>query len=427
MITNRIRQFTSGRFVRNVGWLGMSELGNRIFRLATTVTLARVFTPQEYGLMAVIYTTFEFGRVFQLNSGFDAVIIQSSDEELKTTCNTAFWLNLFLCIAITIGQCIAAFFIASFYNDNRLIGPLCLSALVYLIYPFFVINQALISRRNQLKIIAICRLIQSVVGNLITVILVILGAGIWSIVWATVLSAPIWVIYTRKYENWRPPDLKSFNLENWREVLDFSGSIFGVELLTKLRSNLDYLIVGKFLSVAVLGLYYFAFNAGIGISTNVIRSFSNAFYPHICEVKDDLKQLKSRYLSTLKKMMIVIVPFVLLQSSLSPIYVPIVFGEKWNQAIPILVVICLSAIPFSLSFITDGLMNAIGKPKINLYFNLIYTVVFALAILAVVVVKKDVFWVAVTVLLCQCVLSSTFAIWSYKLAFGKKKSTLPLL
>jgi O-antigen/teichoic acid export membrane protein len=424
MITNRIRQFTSGRFVRNVGWLGMSELGNRIFRLATTVTLARVFTPQEYGLMAVIYTTFEFGRVFQLNYGFDAVIIQSSDEELKTTCNTVFWLNSFLCITITIGQCIAAFFIAGFYNDNRLIGPLCLSALVYLLYPFFVINQALISRRNQLKIIAMCRLIQSIVGNLITVILVILGAGIWSIVWATLLSAPIWLIYTRKYEKWRPPNLKSFDLKNWREVLGFSGSIFGVELLTKLRSNLDYLIVGKFLSVAVLGLYYFAFNAGIGISTNVIRSFSNAFYPHICEVKDDLGQLKSRYLSTLKKLMMVIVPFVLLQSSLSPIYVPIVFGEKWNQAIPILVVICLSAIPFSLSFITDGLMNAIGKPKINLYFNLIYTIVFALAILVVVVVKKDVFWVAVTVLLCQCVLSSTFAIWSYQLAFSKKKPKL---
>ena len=421
MIINKIQNLTSGRFVRNVGWLGMSELGNRIFRLATTVALARVFTQEEYGLMAVIYTTFEFARVFQLNSGFDAVIIQSSDKELKAICNTAFWLNSFLCIAITVGQCIAAFFIAGFYNDNRLIGPLCLSALVYLTYPFIVINQALISRRNQLKIIAMCRLIQSIIGNAITVILVILGAGIWSIVWATLFSAPVWLIVTRKYESWRPPNFKSFSLENWRKVLGFSGSIFGVELLSKLRSNLDYLIVGKFLSVAALGVYYFAFNAGIGISTNVIRSFSNAFYPHICEVKDDLSKLKSRYINTLKKMMTVIVPFVVLQSSLSPIYVPIVFGEQWNQAIPILIVICLSAIPFSLSFITDGLMNAIGKPKINLYFNLIYTVVFALAILAVVVVKKDIFWVAVTVLICQCILSSIFAILSYQLAFGNKK------
>ena len=72
--------------------------------------------------------------------------------------------------------------------------------------------------------------------------------------------------------------------------------------------------------------------------------------------------------------MMVIVPFVVLQSSLAPIYVPIIFGEQWTKAIPILVVICLSAIPFSLSFFTDGLMNAVGKPKINLYFNLIYTV-----------------------------------------------------
>ncbi len=421
MITNKIQEFTSGRFIRNVGWLGMSELGNRIFRLATTVTLARIFTQEEYGLMAVIYTTFEFARVFQLNSGFDAVIIQSKDKELKVVCNTAFWLNLFLCITITISQCIAAFFIANFYDDKRLIGPLCLSSLIYLIYPFIVINQARISRKNKLKIIAMCRLMQSIIGNAVTVILVIAGAGIWAIVFATLVSAPVWLIITRRYESWRPPHPKSFNLQQWRKVLGFSGSIFGVELLTKLRSNLDYLIVGKFLSVGDLGLYYFAFNAGIGISTNVIRSFSNAFYPHICEVKDDLTKLKARYLNTLKKMMTVIVPFVILQSSLSPIYVPIVFGEKWNEAIPILIVICLSAIPFSLSFITDGLMNAIGKPKINLYFNLIYTVVFAIAILTAVVVKEDIFWVAVTVLIGQCILSSIFALWSYRLAFGNKK------
>ena len=422
MIIKKIQQFTSGRFIKNVGWLGMSELGNRIFRLGTTVTLARMFAPEEYGLMAVIYTTFEFANVFLLNSGFNAVIIQSEEKELKVICNTAFWLNLFLCIAITIGQCIAAFFIANFYNSDRLIAPLCLSSLIYLTYPFFVVNQALISRRNQLKVIAMCQLAQSIIGNLVTIIFVLSGLSIWAIVWAMLLSNPVWIVITWIYESWRPPHPKSFNLQEWRRIVGFSSSIFGVELLTKLRSNLDYLIVGKFLSVSALGLYYFAFNAGIGISTNVIKSFSNAFYPHICEVKDDLKKLRARYLDSLKKLMMVIVPFVVLQSSLSPIYVPIVFGEQWTKAIPILVVICLSAIPFSLSFFTDGLMNAVGKPKINLYFNLIYTVVFAIAILAV--VKQGVFWVAVVVLICHCILSSTFAIWAYRYVFKRKPANL---
>ncbi|MGF1540919.1 MAG: lipopolysaccharide biosynthesis protein [Pleurocapsa sp.] len=426
MIINKFQKFTSGRFIRNVGWLGMSELGNRIFRLGTTVTLARMFSPDEYGLMAVIYTTFEFALVFLLNSGFSAVIIQSKEKDLKVICNTAFWLNLFLCTAITIGQCIASFFIADFYESDRLILPLCLSSLVYLTYPFIVINQALISRRNQLKVVAMCRLCQSIIGNLITIVLVLSGMSIWAIVWAMILSNPVWIIISWIYDSWRPPHPKSFNLQEWRKIVGFSSSIFGVELLTKLRSNLDYLIVGKFVSVTALGLYYFAFNAGIGISTNVIKSFSNAFYPHICEVKGDPRKLKTRYLDSLKKLMMVIVPFVTLQSSLAPIYVPIVFGEQWKQAIPILIVICLSAIPFSLSFFTDGLMNAVGQPKINLYFNLIYTIVFALAILAVVILVEEnvIFWVAVTVLICHCVLASSFAIWSYRYVFLKKSRFL---
>lgn len=124
-------------------------------------------------------------------------------------------------------------------------------------------------------------------------------------------------------------------MTKWRKIIGFSGSILGVELLTKLRSNLDYLIIGRFLSVEALGLYYFAFNAGIGISSNVIKAFANALYPYICEVKANLTQLKSRYLSSLNKLFMVIVPFVIFQSSLAPTYVPVVFGEQWSKPIAI--------------------------------------------------------------------------------------------
>lgn len=154
-IYSRFRNFTSGRFIRNVGWLGIAELGNRIFRLGTTITLARVFAPEEYGLMAVIYTTFDFAQVFMFNSGFNAIIIQSEEQDLEEICNTSFWLNLLFCVAITLVQCAAAIPIANFYGSDRLILPICVAALVYLDYPLVVINYALISRRNLLLFIAL--------------------------------------------------------------------------------------------------------------------------------------------------------------------------------------------------------------------------------------------------------------------------------
>ncbi|MHC5831979.1 MAG: oligosaccharide flippase family protein, partial [Nostoc sp.] len=100
--------------------------------------------------------------------------------------------------------------------------------------------------------------------------------------------------------------------------------------------NIDYLIIGRFLGINALGIYYFAFNAGLGISQNVINAFTSALFPHLCAARGDLKELKERYFSSLKFTAIIVVPLILLQSSLAPFYVPIVFGQKWVTAVPIL-------------------------------------------------------------------------------------------
>jgi len=81
MLIKKIKQLLSSQFIRNVGWLGTAELVNRIFRLGTTVTLARMFSSQDYGAMALIYTIFEFANVFTLRGGIGAKIIQANEQE----------------------------------------------------------------------------------------------------------------------------------------------------------------------------------------------------------------------------------------------------------------------------------------------------------------------------------------------------------
>lgn len=121
MLIKKIKQLLSSQFIRNVGWLGTAELVNRIFRLGTTVTLARMFSSQDYGAMALIYTIFEFANVFTLRGGIGAKIIQANEQDLKIICNTSFWLNLILGISVFLCQCIAAFPIAQFYGNQQLV------------------------------------------------------------------------------------------------------------------------------------------------------------------------------------------------------------------------------------------------------------------------------------------------------------------
>jgi PST family polysaccharide transporter len=415
MKLKKIREIFSGQFIQNVGWMGGAELFNRIFRLATTVTLARTFSAYDYGLTAVIFTVVEFANVFTLRKGIGAKIIQAEEGEILVISNTSYWLNWMLCLGIFVLQLTLAFPISLFYGSPELVWPICASALMYLMMPFYLIHAALIQRENRLKVTALCQVLQSLVANAITVILALLGMGVWAVVWPMILTTPIWIIVLWRYHPWRPP--QAFSLHRWQEIVHFGGNLLGVHLLQQVRNNIDYLIIGRGLGMDALGLYYFAFNAGFGISRNVISAFTSALFPYLCQVQHDIQQLKVRYFSSLKKTFSIIIPFIALQAGLAPFYVPLVFGEKWTEGIPILILICLSVLPFSFSIFTNDLLNTVGKTKITLYLNLIYTCIFGLTLL--ICVRWGILAVAAGVLLSQLVVSPIFGIWAIAKVFKK--------
>jgi PST family polysaccharide transporter len=421
MLISKFKQLLLNKFIRNAGWLGAAELANRIFRLGTTVTLARMFSPQDYGLMAVVYTVFDFATVFTFRGGIGAKIVQADEQDVKIICDTSYWLNWILCVAIFIIQCIAAFPIAHFYKNQQLVLPICTVGLIYLMFPLFLVNSAIIERENRLKITALCNVIQSLLSNIIIVILALRGMGVWAIVWSMVLTTPVWIIITWKNHSWRPP--KIFKIKKYKEVISFGTDLLAIELLGKLRGNIDYLIIGGFLNMEALGIYYFAFNAGLGISMSVINTFSSALFPYLCEVRSNLTQLKERYFSSLRKSYIIITPLILLQTFLAPIYVPIIFGSKWSSAIPVLMLICLSALTIQFGRATFLLLNAIGKTRLTFYWNLIYTILFS--VLLLIVVHWGILYVAIAVLICQLLLAPVFNIWVIHRTFSKKGFITP--
>ncbi len=415
MPINKLKQLLSDRFLRNIGWLGVAELVNRIFRLATTVTLARTFSPYDYGMVSVIYTIIEFASVFALRAGIGAKIIQAEEQELEVICNTAYWLNWIVYVSLFIIQCVAAYPIAQFYGNNQLIWPICVLALIYLMCPVFVVQSILIERENRLKVTALCNAMQAILSNIILVILAVLDMGVWAVVWSMVVTYPVWIVINYMNHPWRPPT--SFNLERWQEITSYGSKLLGVDLLGKIRMNLDYLIVGRFIGIEALGLYFFAFNAGLGISQSVLNSITVALFPHLCAARGNGKELKKQFFSSLKTIALILVPLVLLQSSLSPFYVPIIFGQKWVTAIPILILICLSAVPIALSRATSQLLQTVDKTHIDFYWNMIFTVIFAASLLLT--VQEGIVWVAAAVLITQAVAMPIFTVWVSRFVFTK--------
>ncbi|MGL4881215.1 MAG: oligosaccharide flippase family protein, partial [Waterburya sp.] len=272
-------------FNRNLRWLGLSGAVIRVTRLLTTIVLARFLTSHDYGLVAIVLTVNDIVRVFTRN-GIGTRLIQAPAENIQHLAQSAYWLNWAISIALFIIQCLAAFPLAWFYRDEQLILPICAMAVSLLLLPHGLVQAALVQRENRLKAIAVVEMIQFSTDNILSLIFAIAGWGMWAIILPKLLVPPIWVYIMLKNHSWRPK-LK-FTTVGWGDLLRFGRNVLGVELLNNLRGNLDYLIVGRFLSIEALGIYYFAFNAGLGISLGIITSIKSALLPHLCDARDDL-------------------------------------------------------------------------------------------------------------------------------------------
>ncbi|MCM1984682.1 lipopolysaccharide biosynthesis protein [Lyngbya confervoides] len=414
-LPHTLNKLFANPFIRNMSWLGSAELVNRLFRLGTTVTLARMFTPQDYGLMALVYTIYEFALSFSMVMGFGAKIIQAKESEVRAICETTYWLNWIFCGAIFLGQCLAAYPIAQWYDNDQLIWPLCVSALVYLVFPNYLVQNALIERRNQLKITALSTVAQSLIANVLTVILALLGLGIWAIVIPMLVSAPVWLVFSWSHCDWRAP--RTVRFDQFAAVFRYSKNLLGIELLSKVRLYADYLIVGKFLGVGELGLYYFAFNAGAGITTKVADAYMTSLFPHLCAAREQAGGVRDQYVKSIKIIAMTLVPLVLLQAIAAPFYVPIIFGQKWVEAVPLLILVCLSVLPRTFGEASAELLKAVDQTRLALILEFCFTVIFMSVLFFT--ARLGVLAVAQSVLICHALILPIMAFGAQRYVFAR--------
>lgn len=418
-----LNRYLSSKLLRNFSWLAFGEIFHRIFRIGTILILTRVLTPYDYGLVAIIFLTIEFSNLLTFQGGISSKLIHASEQELPSLVNTAYWMNWLICSGVFILQCLISFVAAFFYKNDQLIAPICATGIVYLILPVFTIQAALIQRENRMKIVSIAGLTNSFISNILTITFALLGMGIWSIVLAHILSHISWITIYLKNHSWRPQG--SFSLEGWEKILKFAKYPIGVELLEKVRANLDYLLIGYFIGIEQLGLYYFAFNAGLGISLSIIRIFAVSLLPYFCDARENIKILKKKYLNGIRMVAMTTIPLVLLQSGLAHFYVPIFFGQKWIPAIPILILICLSAIPRPFSLVSEQLLLSINQGVVSLRWNIIFTAIFSVTLL-IAVQTGNIFTVATSVLIVHLVALPIFSIWTGKYVFNSAAATTNL-
>lgn len=373
MLSDRLRALLARPFASNFGWLGTAEAGVRLTRLGAAFVLARNLGPEGYGIAAIALTVHEIFFVISRH-GLATKLVQCAEREVEAVARTVYRLNWGLAGLLGLTQALAGLVASFVYGESKLAVLIGTLAIVHLTSAWGMVPTALLRRQGRMRAIALAQLLTVGTDNVLTAALALLGTGAWAFVLPKILVTPIWVLVIRRLKPWRPAQVAP---ANWRPIVAFARRVLGSELLASLRDNLDYLLVGRVLGLEALGIYYFAFNAGLGFSLSLIRSFSESLYPHLCAANGDLRD---RLAEAYRTMAVTAVPLILAQCLLAPFYVPLVFGERWSSAIPILILICLSALPRLCGVGSSLVLRAVDRPDVDLRWSAAFTAILALAL-----------------------------------------------
>ena len=384
MLNKIINQSQSTDFAKRLGWMLTGEGVIRVTRLVTAVVLARSLTPIEFCIAALILSIDEIIKVITRN-GIGLKIIQFQEQQLKSVCQRAYQLNWFVHILLFTTQMLIAKPLAMAFSFDSLQALLSVLALTYLIYPLAMVQVNLLQRQQNMRLTSLFFAIQIGSDNLLTAMFALSGFGVWSIILPKLIVAPIWVICYRLTIAWRYN--RSAPKCALAEIAQYAVEVFGVELLKALRQHADRVFIGFLLGLDALGIYYFAVNAGSGLSSALIKAFTTVALPDVCQQgrKGSITKLAvwlDQYQSLLKRYFIFVVPLIVLQLITATWYVPIIFGQQWVTAIPVLMVLCAAMIFQGIIDTGGQIFRASGHTRQDFKVNLMSTVTFFAAICA---------------------------------------------
>ncbi|TMV59564.1 polysaccharide biosynthesis protein, partial [Thioclava sp. BHET1] len=298
-------------FARHLLAYCLSEAAAKISRLLVVVVVARTMDAGAIGLAAAAMAAADILKSLTEN-GVGQRIIAAPAEALAATCAQAQRIFWGWCLGLFALQALLAAVIYGMSGDGLLALMILLLGAEYLFMPAGLVQVALAMREGRMRETATIAAGQVVGANLMAALLAALWAGPLALVLPRLLSAPIWLIAVRRLRPWRrDPGAGRAPLAPF---LRYGWAVLGVEIVKALRLQADKIVIGSLLGAKALGLYFMAFNAGLGLATSFSVAFSTVLFPHLCRAADRARALRQAVLLALG----VIGPIVVLQALAAP-------------------------------------------------------------------------------------------------------------
>ena len=363
--------FTTKTIVSSLFWKFMERCGTNGVQFVTSIVLARLLLPEDFGLIALVMVFITLANVFVQN-GLGTALIQKKDAD-NLDFSSVFYASLLIVAGLYAILFFTAPLVANFYDHPELTTIVRVLALTLFFGALNSIQEAYIARNMLFKKLFWRSLGALVPSAAIGITCALKGLGVWALVIQQLCDVFLMCVFMWFTVKWRPQ--LQFSFERVKGLLSFGWKFASAVLLNTLYSNGLNLITGKIYSPTSLGYLSRGELFPLAIVANINTAIQSILFPTLSSVQTDSSAIKYVTRKTIVSSTFVIFPIMAVLFVLAEPIVLVVLGEQWLPSVPFVRIFCFtySLWPIHTSNLTA--INATGRSNIVLKQEIIKDIV----------------------------------------------------
>jgi PST family polysaccharide transporter len=353
--------------IAGVKWSAISLLGRRGLSLLTTIILARLLVPSDFGLIAMAAVVIGFIELFQ-DLGTSSAIIQRKDPS-QALLASMFWLNAGFGLAAMLVLYLASPLGGAFYREPKVIPIMQALSLSFLLSGLSNLQKSLLERNLEFDKLARIEIGTALFATVVGITAAFLGHGAWSLVYQVLAGNSLLTLLLWNTSRWRPS--WQFDWSEVRSVMGFSLHLTGASVFNYFARNADKFLIGRFLGAQDLGYYDLAYRLMQYPLEGISAVIRRVMFPLYSRMQDDAGQFGWTYLKVASTIALISFPLMLGLTALVGPFVLTLFGAAWTPIIPLLLILAPLGAVQSITTTAGDIFTAKGRTDLALWWTII--------------------------------------------------------
>lgn len=349
---------------------GTSQIVKVCLQFVSTIVMARLLEPADFGLWAMVIPAIGFVAIFQEAGLHQAIVYE--EKLYEHTLTELYWFTLLLSMVTALVLIGLSPLIGLFFQDVRIPALVAFSAAPILIQGLSAQHHALLTRSMQFRALALI----DVLVSLATLVVGLLVAAVWATYWAFAAAALAGAIVSSglawQMSGWRPGRPRA--LKSARPLIRFGVGITGANLLNYVSRNADNVIIARTFGPIALGYYDRAYRLMLFPLQNVNAPAARVIVPLLSRRRGDSDLYRATYLRSAGLLSALCMPGIAAAMATAEIVVRLLLGPGWSAAGPVFAWLAFAGLSQPLNSSVGWLLLAQGRVRLMIQWGAFGTI-----------------------------------------------------